>query len=163
MATTKPRPKGALEHLSSGAVSGKTFLSRCGLFGAFNAFFRPGVVRVAPTSRPREDASSATTDGQRVRVPFDDLLIPLLYSLVVPWVPCRAILGTIRSIFNQSGISGLWRGLTPTIIRNVPGTSMYFFTLNESRRVLNALWKPDGSISGPVRPDNRDNLVNLFV
>ncbi len=41
--------------------------------GPLTRSFRLGVVRVAPTSGPCQDASSATTDGQRVRAPSDDL------------------------------------------------------------------------------------------
>ncbi|KAI9007724.1 mitochondrial carrier domain-containing protein [Hyaloraphidium curvatum] len=73
------------------------------------------------------------------------------------------IVQTVKSIVRQSGLSGLWRGLTPTIIRNVPGTSMYFLTLNESRKLLNGLWKRTDLVKSSVRPDNFDNMVNLVA
>ncbi|ORZ18740.1 mitochondrial carrier domain-containing protein [Absidia repens] len=43
---------------------------------------------------------------------------------------------TIRDIVNNKGVAGLWRGTVPTILRNVPGSAMYFFALSEIRDIL---------------------------
>ncbi|CAO3599108.1 unnamed protein product [Absidia cylindrospora] len=43
---------------------------------------------------------------------------------------------TVRDIVNSKGVAGLWRGTVPTILRNVPGSAMYFFALSEIRDIL---------------------------
>nr|CAG8470320.1 10472_t:CDS:2 [Entrophospora candida]CAG8543515.1 1187_t:CDS:2 [Entrophospora candida] len=47
-----------------------------------------------------------------------------------------ALLNTVINIIRQDSVIGLWRGTIPTIIRNVPGTSLYFLTLSEVRYLL---------------------------
>lgn len=42
----------------------------------------------------------------------------------------------VESIVQHEGVGGLWRGTLPTIIRNVPGTGLYFLTLSEFRKYL---------------------------
>ncbi|ORX50909.1 mitochondrial carrier [Hesseltinella vesiculosa] len=46
------------------------------------------------------------------------------------------MVSTIRDIVHSNGILGLWRGTVPTILRNVPGSAMYFFALAETRQAL---------------------------
>ncbi|GAB5586129.1 hypothetical protein Unana1_01029 [Umbelopsis nana] len=46
------------------------------------------------------------------------------------------IYSTVRDIIRTSGPIGLWRGTFPTILRNVPGSAMYFFALAEIRSAL---------------------------
>ncbi|KAK9897612.1 mitochondrial carrier [Cystobasidium minutum MCA 4210] len=41
-----------------------------------------------------------------------------------------------KLILKNDGITGLWRGTTPTIARNVPGVALYFASLNQLRSVL---------------------------
>lgn len=47
---------------------------------------------------------------------------------------------TLRSAFAQvvstDGYRGLWRGTVPTILRNAPGSALYFTTLSGLRRVM---------------------------
>ncbi|KAE8270195.1 hypothetical protein A4X09_0g2154 [Tilletia walkeri] len=43
---------------------------------------------------------------------------------------------TIKLVVQTDGISGLWRGTTPTIIRNVPGVALYFWSVTELRSFL---------------------------
>ncbi|KAJ8659622.1 hypothetical protein O0I10_004601 [Lichtheimia ornata] len=45
---------------------------------------------------------------------------------------------TVRDIIKTNGVGGLWRGTLPTIVRNVPGTALYFAALSEIRHLLNA-------------------------
>ena len=40
-----------------------------------------------------------------------------------------------QQIYYKDGLRGFWRGLTPTLIRNVPGTALYFMTLHRIRDV----------------------------
>ncbi|KAH7344159.1 mitochondrial carrier [Rhizoctonia solani] len=46
------------------------------------------------------------------------------------------ILGIARSTVEKKGVVGLWRGLTPTIARSVPGVAVYFYTLQSVRARL---------------------------
>ncbi|KAL1923836.1 uncharacterized protein VTP21DRAFT_8816 [Calcarisporiella thermophila] len=59
---------------------------------------------------------------------------------------------TVQSIIKNESALGLWRGTIPTIVRNVPGSSLYFFTLNEIRQFF-LQHRPSGTLS------NRENLV----
>ncbi|ORY94687.1 solute carrier family 25 member 38 [Syncephalastrum racemosum] len=55
------------------------------------------------------------------------------------------LLSTCRDIINTNGVGGLWRGTMPTILRNMPGTALYFTTLSEIRHVMDATratWQP---------------------
>jgi hypothetical protein len=50
-----------------------------------------------------------------------------------------------------NGILGLWKGTLPTIIRNVPGSGLYFYTLHYLRTFMGSLKsKTTGSL---IRPD----------
>ncbi|RUS23186.1 mitochondrial carrier domain-containing protein [Endogone sp. FLAS-F59071] len=62
------------------------------------------------------------------------------------------IYSTVKDIVTQNGVQGLWRGTTPTIIRNVPGSAAYFFALSEIRALL-------ARASFLSSDKNRDNLV----
>ncbi|KAL0078037.1 mitochondrial carrier domain-containing protein [Phycomyces blakesleeanus] len=46
------------------------------------------------------------------------------------------IYSTVRDIVSSNGFGGLWRGTIPTIIRNVPGSALYFLALSEIRQLL---------------------------
>ncbi|KAI0959225.1 hypothetical protein AcW1_004112 [Taiwanofungus camphoratus] len=46
------------------------------------------------------------------------------------------LLSTTRDIVRINGLSGLWRGTTATLLRNVPGVALYFTGLNHARTVL---------------------------
>ncbi|GAA5895137.1 hypothetical protein JCM6882_008290 [Rhodosporidiobolus microsporus] len=43
---------------------------------------------------------------------------------------------TAKEVVRTDGVKGLWRGTGPTLYRNVPGVSMYFFTLSRLRTFL---------------------------
>ncbi|CAG8439854.1 6853_t:CDS:2 [Diversispora eburnea] len=69
--------------------------------------------------------------------------------------------GAMSEVIGKETIFGLWRGTIPTILRNVPGTSLYFFTLSEirsffSRRHQTTLISPGSSL--PIL-SNKENLV----
>ncbi|KAI0080829.1 mitochondrial carrier [Panus rudis PR-1116 ss-1] len=46
------------------------------------------------------------------------------------------ILGMAKEIIRVDGPSGLWRGTTATILRNVPGVALYFTSLNKIRTMM---------------------------
>ncbi|EIW68456.1 hypothetical protein TREMEDRAFT_69380 [Tremella mesenterica DSM 1558] len=51
----------------------------------------------------------------------------------------RKIVDTVKVVLKDDGIFGLWRGTTPTLIRNVPGVAIYFYTLSSIRTHLSSL------------------------
>lgn len=58
--------------------------------------------------------------------------------------PNASVLETFRGIIRQDRISGLWRGVSPSILRNTMGVGAYFMTLNA---ITARLSSPDGSLS----------------
>ncbi|KAI3643969.1 hypothetical protein MP228_010133 [Amoeboaphelidium protococcarum] len=51
----------------------------------------------------------------------------------------RSIMNITRSIVNSGSVLSLWKGTVPTILRNTPGSSLYFGTLNASKRLLDPI------------------------
>ncbi|KAI8324531.1 mitochondrial carrier [Martensiomyces pterosporus] len=41
--------------------------------------------------------------------------------------------GTVQTVLAEEGVRGLWRGTVPTLVRNAPGTSLYFYFLNHTK------------------------------
>lgn len=58
--------------------------------------------------------------------------------------PNAGIIKTFRAIISQDGLSGLWRGVTPSVLRNTTGVGVYFMTLNA---ITSKLSSPDGTLS----------------
>lgn len=58
--------------------------------------------------------------------------------------PNSSVYQTFRGIVRQDRVSGLWRGVTPSILRNTMGVGVYFMTLNA---ITARLSSPDGSLS----------------
>ncbi|KAK0525270.1 hypothetical protein OC834_005234 [Tilletia horrida] len=58
---------------------------------------------------------------------------------------------TVRLVVQSEGVSGLWRGTTPTIIRNVPGVALYFWSVTELRGFLARSQVPVLSPSAPAQ------------
>ncbi|PWN39229.1 mitochondrial carrier [Ceraceosorus guamensis] len=48
----------------------------------------------------------------------------------------RRLVGVARNVVNEEGVKGLWRGTGPTVVRNVPGVALYFYSVTELRRFL---------------------------
>jgi len=69
-----------------------------------------------------------------------------------------AIRSTTRSIVSSSGVHGLWRGTSATLIRNVPGIALYFTGLSQVRGFMAvsplfaAVRKPDLERHSSVLP-----------
>ncbi|RCH97965.1 hypothetical protein CU098_011645, partial [Rhizopus stolonifer] len=75
------------------------------------------------------------------------------------------IYSTIKDIVQANGYSGLWRGTVPTIMRNVPGSALYFFALSEIRETLaktRASWQPmfNRSMTNTADYQRWENLVS---
>lgn len=58
--------------------------------------------------------------------------------------PNAGVIDTFRGIVRQDGVSGLWRGVTPSVLRNTVGVGVYFMTLNV---ITSQLSLPDGTLS----------------
>lgn len=58
--------------------------------------------------------------------------------------PNASIFQTFRGIVRQDQISGLWRGVVPSVLRNTLGVGVYFMSLNA---LTSQLSSPDGSLS----------------
>jgi len=57
-------------------------------------------------------------------------------SLRLPTSHSSLILGTARGVIVTDGIQGLWRGTSPSLIRNVPGVALYMTCLTQMRTFL---------------------------
>lgn len=58
--------------------------------------------------------------------------------------PNASVFDTFRGIIRQDRISGLWRGVTPSVLRNTTGVGVYFMTLNAFTSRLSS---SDGTLS----------------
>ena len=58
--------------------------------------------------------------------------------------PNASALDTLRGIVRQDSVLGLWRGVTPSVLRNTMGVGVYFMSLNTLTARLSS---PDGSLS----------------
>ncbi|KAI8388176.1 mitochondrial carrier domain-containing protein [Radiomyces spectabilis] len=75
------------------------------------------------------------------------------------------IVSTVRDIVRSNGPSGLWRGTIPTILRNVPGSALYFVALAEIRDILSrtrTTWQPWVSMKqqSAIEQKRWENLVS---
>jgi solute carrier family 25 protein 38 len=62
--------------------------------------------------------------------------------------PGLSFVETVRAIHREPrGIRGYWRGTVPTLIRNVPGSSLYFFVLNGIRSTAERLENTSKSLN----------------
>jgi len=46
-------------------------------------------------------------------------------------------INTTKTIYSISGYKGFYRGLTPLLIRQIPGSSVFFYTYESSLKILN--------------------------
>ncbi|KAI8913585.1 mitochondrial carrier domain-containing protein, partial [Gorgonomyces haynaldii] len=52
----------------------------------------------------------------------------------------RRIYSAVEQVYRSNGVAGFWKGTVPTLWRNVPGSGLYFLTLNELKQRLT--WLP---------------------
>ncbi|CAD6568482.1 MAG: hypothetical protein TREMPRED_004554, partial [Tremellales sp. Tagirdzhanova-0007] len=88
----------------------------------------------------------------------------------------RRVGQVVREVLRDDGLSGLWRGTMPTVVRNVPGVALYFYTLSSLRTRLSqtpyfampfqpltspSSSSPSSSSSGSAPPSRTSTLVRL--
>ncbi|KAJ2486549.1 hypothetical protein IWW37_005585 [Coemansia sp. RSA 2050] len=44
-----------------------------------------------------------------------------------------SVIQVLQTVVQSEGVRGLWRGTIPTLLRNAPGTSLYFYFLNHTK------------------------------
>ena len=64
----------------------------------------------------------------------------------------QKLIGITKNIVHTQGYQGLWRGTTPTVIRNVPGVALYFYSVSHLRHVASTRQIP--FISVAINPDD---------
>ncbi|KAJ1795499.1 hypothetical protein LPJ59_004305, partial [Coemansia sp. RSA 2399] len=70
------------------------------------------------------------------------------------------VIKAIRSTIATDGVLGLWRGTVPSLIRNAPGTSLYFYFLNHTKHLCLAL---EHRISGDSSRTKLSSMSNMAV
>ncbi|KAI9503224.1 hypothetical protein GGI25_004285 [Coemansia spiralis] len=70
------------------------------------------------------------------------------------------VFATIRSVVENEGVRGLWRGTVPSLIRNAPGTSLYFYFLNHTKHICLAAEK---RLSGDYTRTKLSSASNMAV
>ncbi|KAJ9478132.1 Mitochondrial glycine transporter [Pseudozyma hubeiensis] len=61
----------------------------------------------------------------------------------------QKLIAITKDIVNRQGYQGLWRGTTPTVLRNVPGVALYFYSVSHLRAVASANQIPYISVAIP--------------
>lgn len=59
----------------------------------------------------------------------------------------QRLIGITKEIVHKQGYQGLWRGTTPTVVRNVPGVALYFYSVSHLRHVASQRQIPFISVS----------------
>ncbi|WVQ95127.1 hypothetical protein IAU59_002221 [Kwoniella sp. CBS 9459] len=49
------------------------------------------------------------------------------------------IRAVVKQVLREDGVPGLWRGTVPTLVRNVPGVAIYFYSLSTIRHKLSSI------------------------
>ncbi|CAG8477144.1 9032_t:CDS:2 [Ambispora gerdemannii] len=134
---TKKPTKDPIAHLTAGAISG---FSSCTLLQPFD-LLKTRLQQERHLHNQLQNSSSARFS------PTNSVLV-----------------STVRNIIAQDSITGLWRGTVPTILRNVPGSALYFLTLSEVRHLFkqySQFHTTVTSASGSSLPvlSSRDNLI----
>ncbi|WVR09455.1 hypothetical protein IAU60_006522 [Kwoniella sp. DSM 27419] len=62
----------------------------------------------------------------------------------------RRIRTVVKQVLREEGVPGLWRGTVPTLVRNVPGVAIYFYSLSAIRHRLSSI--PYFSVTVPAPP-----------
>ncbi|WWC90540.1 uncharacterized protein L201_005476 [Kwoniella dendrophila CBS 6074] len=69
----------------------------------------------------------------------------------------RRIRGVVKQVLRDDGVQGLWRGTVPTLVRNVPGVAIYFYSLSSIRHRLSSI--PYFAVTVPV-PSTSSTLLS---
>ncbi|OCF32700.1 solute carrier family 25, member 38 [Kwoniella heveanensis BCC8398] len=60
----------------------------------------------------------------------------------------RRIRAVVKQVLREDGVPGLWRGTVPTLVRNVPGVAIYFYSLSAIRHKLSSI--PYFAVTVPI-------------
>ncbi|WRT68584.1 uncharacterized protein IL334_005562 [Kwoniella shivajii] len=66
----------------------------------------------------------------------------------------RRIRGVFKQVLKEDGVQGLWRGTVPTLVRNVPGVAIYFYSLSTIRHKLSSIPYFSVTVPAPVSPSS---------
>ncbi|KAK4689193.1 solute carrier family 25, member 38, partial [Tremellales sp. Uapishka_1] len=124
------------------------------------------------TSKARHHLASGALSGLTSAIclqPLDLLKTRVQQGNDVDGVPRRRITPILKQILREEGPAGLWRGTIPTVVRNVPGVALYFYTLSSLRTRLSqihyfsVLAQPSHSTSGKsttlLKLSSQGNLI----
>ncbi|KAJ8329376.1 hypothetical protein O5D80_002393 [Batrachochytrium dendrobatidis] len=67
------------------------------------------------------------------------LLMSTLTATQVRSLANITLFTTLNDVVKKDGVSGLWRGTLPTILRNVPGSALYFLSVHSLRSTMERL------------------------
>ncbi|KAF9004694.1 solute carrier family 25 member 38 [Cyathus striatus] len=92
--------------------------------------------------------------------PFDLLKTRMQQGdgVITPRHRSSIIFSTAREVIQENGISGLWRGTAPSLVRNVPGVALYMTSLTQLRTLMatspyfSAIRRPSKNHNGSVLP-----------
>lgn len=56
--------------------------------------------------------------------------------LATPRQRTQRLVRVARQVMREDGLRGFWRGTGPTVVRNVPGVALYFYSVSELRRLF---------------------------
>lgn len=73
-----------------------------------------------------------------------DLVKTRLQSHVAIGTSGSGIIPIVVGVVKRDSVAGLWKGTTPSLMRNVPGIGLYFFTIDFLQQALST---PDKSLS----------------
>ncbi|CAG8699646.1 14044_t:CDS:2, partial [Acaulospora morrowiae] len=73
------------------------------------------------------------------------------------------IADTVKEVIRKETVFGLWRGTVPTIIRNVPGSALYFLTLSEIRFLLSQRNQSKSTLKSSSSLPILSDKENLFA
>lgn len=116
-APTKPAPIPPYATLSFGALSG---FASCVLLQPFDLLKTR--LQQLDHHAAHQSSSSSTSSSQRV-------------TLSKYQSRTQKLIGITNDIIRTQGYQGLWRGTTPTVVRNVPGVALYFYSVSHLRHV----------------------------
>lgn len=83
----------------------------------------------------------------------------------------QKLVAITKDIIRSNGYQGLWRGTTPTVIRNVPGVALYFYSVSHLRHVasqrqipyISVALSPSDTLSGSSTMAKLSTTGNLLT
>ncbi|KAI9173301.1 hypothetical protein H9P43_007432 [Blastocladiella emersonii ATCC 22665] len=123
LSSAKPKTATGTSHLAAGAMSG---LATCIILQPFDVV----KTRLQQAAVDCDRSLAETAAGRRGGV------LPARLAGFRSLGITGQIQAVVRQVVDERGVQGLWRGTSPTILRNVPGSAFYFFFLHHLRHAL---------------------------